>query len=193
MLSAANPGIVGDWVSIWSGPSPAGTETCSLANRSAHGMRCWSTLMPLAWLNFCSSWSMIWPSAPVRPFQYVIVTPPAPGFAAAAAGAAAGAVVAAAAAAGLVGSAAAGLDASAGLLSAGLASAGFAAGGAAVGVAWPQAASSAAEPAAMALRTNRRRDVRIGFPSLVFAYVPVCSGRCSGVYCATPDVLSSGC
>src|SRR5581483_6627031 len=162
--------MVGDWVSIWSGPSPAGTATWILANRSAHGMRCWSILMPLAAVNFWRSWSMIWPSAPVRPFQNESVMLPAPGFGAAAA-------------AGLVGSAAAaGLVGSAGLAGAVV--------GAAVGAAaCPQAARSAAEPSRATLRTNERRDVRIcpfllvvsrtGFvPGFVPAYTGARQGCC---------------
>src|SRR6478672_10192278 len=118
--------MVGDWVSIWSGPSPAGTAIWILANRSAQGMRCWSILTPVAPVILLSSWYMIWPSAPVRPFQNDSVMFAPPGFGAAAA---AGAVVAAGAAAGLVGSAAAGFGGSVALA------------GAAVGAAaWPQAA-----------------------------------------------------
>src|SRR4051812_40220181 len=117
--------MVGDWVSIWSGPSPAGTATWILAKRSAQGIRCWSILMPLAPVNFWSSWSMIWPSAPVRPFQNESVMFAPPGLGAAAA---AGAVVAAGAAAanGLVGSAAAGLVGSAAATAGLVGSAGFA-------------------------------------------------------------------
>src|SRR5438067_2359910 len=107
---------------------------------------------------------MIWPSAPVKPFQNDSVMFDPPGLGAAAA---AGAVVAAGAAAGLVGSAAAG--AAAGFVgSAGLAGAAV---GAAVGAAaWPQAVSSAAAPTTNAVRTNARRDVRIAFLPL-FRYL----------------------
>src|SRR5690242_14435327 len=120
---------------------------------------------------------MIWPSAPVRPFQKERVMPPPAGFGAAAA---AGAVVAAgaAAAAGLVGSAAAG--AAAGLVGSAAAGLAGAAVGAAVGAAaWPQAASTAPEPNTTAMRTNERRDVLfIPLPAfrlclrLVPAFVP---------------------
>ena len=73
MPSAEKCGTSIVWMRHTSGPSPAGVETWSFAYRSGHTIICSSTWIPVSLENWPIRSPMTFPSAPVSPFQKLIV------------------------------------------------------------------------------------------------------------------------